>query len=42
MNLVASIQAALEEIIFRLTRSLAHETSIPNLAMAEVSCIMRA
>jgi carbamoyltransferase len=34
MNLAASIQAALEEIVLRLTRSLAKETGIPNLAMA--------
>jgi carbamoyltransferase len=34
MNLAASIQAALEEIVLRLTRSLAQETGIPNLAMA--------
>ena len=34
MDLAASIQAVLEEIILRLTRSLALETGIPNLAMA--------
>ncbi len=34
MNLAASIQVALEEIVLRLTRSLAKETGIPNLAMA--------
>ena len=34
MNLAASIQAVLEEIVLRLTRSLAQETGIPNLAMA--------
>ena len=34
MNLASSIQAVLEEIVLRLTRSLAQETGIPNLAMA--------
>ena len=34
MNLAASIQSVLEEIVLRLTRSLAQETGIPNLAMA--------
>jgi len=34
MDLAASIQAALEEIMLRLTRSLAAETGIPNLCMA--------
>ena len=34
MNLAASIQAALEEVVLRLTRSLAQETGISNLAMA--------
>jgi carbamoyltransferase len=34
MNLAASIQAVLEEIVLRLTRSLAQQTGIPNLAMA--------
>ena len=34
MDLAASIQAALEEIVLRLTRSLARETGLPNLALA--------
>jgi carbamoyltransferase len=34
MNLAASIQAVVEEIVLRLTRSLAQDTGIPNLAMA--------
>ena len=34
MNLAASIQAVLEEVVLRLGRSLAHETGLPNLAMA--------
>jgi carbamoyltransferase len=34
MNLAASIQTVVEEIVLRLTRSLAQDTGIPNLAMA--------
>lgn len=34
MNLAASIQAVVEEVVLRLTRSLAKDTGIPNLAMA--------
>jgi carbamoyltransferase len=34
MDLAASIQAVLEEIVLRLTRSLAKETGLPNLALA--------
>jgi carbamoyltransferase len=34
MDLAASVQAVLEEIVLRLTRSLAQETKIPHLAMA--------
>jgi carbamoyltransferase len=34
MDLAASIQAVLEEVVLRLTRSLAEETGIRNLAMA--------
>jgi carbamoyltransferase len=34
MNLAASVQAVLEEIVLRLTRSLAKETEIPHLCMA--------
>ena len=34
MDVAASIQAALEEVILRLTRSLAAETGIPNLCLA--------
>ena len=34
MDLAASIQAALEEIMLRMTRALAAETGIPNLCMA--------
>jgi carbamoyltransferase len=34
MDIAASIQAALEEVILRLTRSLAAETGVPNLCLA--------
>jgi len=34
MDIAASIQSALEEVILRLTRSLAAETAIPNLCLA--------
>ena len=34
MNLAASIQAVLEEVVLRLGRSLAQETGLPKLAMA--------
>src|ERR1700747_742777 len=34
MDLAASIQAVLEEVVLRLTRSLAAETGIKNLALA--------
>ena len=34
MDLAASIQAVLEEVVLRLTRALAAETGIPNLCMA--------
>jgi carbamoyltransferase len=34
MDLAASIQAVLEEVVLRMTRSLAHETGIRNLCLA--------
>jgi carbamoyltransferase len=34
MDIAASIQSALEEVILRLTRSLAAETGVPNLCLA--------
>jgi carbamoyltransferase len=34
MDVAASVQAALEEVILRLTRSLAAETGVPNLCLA--------
>ena len=37
MDLAASIQAVLEEIMLRMTRALAAETGIPNLCMAAAS-----
>ena len=34
MDIAASIQAVLEEVVLRLTRSVAEETGVPNLCMA--------